>query len=301
MDIILGTTLAISTCSKDGQFNIHYFLKKNEGRFVSYFGDSKWMWPQDPFMVKDILYIPLVVVEPAPEMTGPFKFRITGHKIAMIRNYHRPDPLDWSVEYLDWSAAVPAGVAALATTSVVSGKYVYFYPFSVPSGKSSEHIGNILVRIPADHIRDPAGAMEYYGRDDTWQKGLDPAKAKIVLDVGVAELSVRYHKSRKRWIAIYLSLQNKGDRLLYRDAKKLEGPWSAPKVLIEAIPEVTPADRKYHRDNFCYAGKEHIQFARKGKLMTTYVCNSLNDATGKDTFIRNNLFLYRPIVNKVPY
>ena len=70
---------------------------------------------------------------------------------------------------------------------------------------------------------------------------------------------------------------NKGDRLLYRSAEKLEGPWSEPKVLIAVIPEVNPTDPKYHKNNFCYAGKEHIQFAKEGKLVTTYVCNSLDD------------------------
>ena len=108
MDLVLGTTLAISTCSKEGRFNIRYFLKKKEGRFISSFGDKQWMWPQDPFKVHDRLYIPLVVIESTPEMEGPFKFKITGHKIAMIRNYHCEDPHGWSVEYLDWSAAIPS-------------------------------------------------------------------------------------------------------------------------------------------------------------------------------------------------
>ena len=302
MDLVLGTTLAISTCSKEGRFNIRYFLKKKEGRFISFFGDKQqWMWPQDPFKVHDRLYIPLVVIEPAPERDGPFKFKLTGHKIALIRNYHCRDPHRWSVEYLDWSAAIPSGVAALAATSVVHGKEVYFYPFCVPSESAPGVLGNILVRIPTDRLRDPARAMEYYAKDDTWQKGLDPAKAKIVLDAGVSELSVRYHESQKRWIAVYLSANNKGDRLLYRSAEKLEGPWSDPKILIADIPEVNPTDPKYHKNNFCYAGKEHIQFAKEGKLVTTYVCNSLDDMDKKINFIRNHLFLYRPIVNEVPY
>jgi hypothetical protein len=301
MDLVLGTTLAISTCSKEGQFNIRYFLEKKEGRFVSSFGGKQWVWPQDPFKVQGRLYIPLVVIEPAPDMEGPFKFKITGHKIAMIRNYHGKDPHDWSVEYLDWSAAIPAGIAALAATSVVSGQKVYFYPCCVPSEQAPGVMGNILVRIPTDRLHDPARAMEYYAKDDTWRKGLDPARAKIVLDAGVSELSVRYHESRKRWIAVYLPGHNKGNRLLYRAAERLEGPWSAPKVLIAVIPEVTPTDPKYHQGNFCYAGKEHIQFAKEGKLVTTYVCNSLDDINKRINFIRNNLFLYHPVVNEVPY
>lgn len=301
MDLVLGTTLAISTCGATGEFAIRYFLKKKEGRFVSFFGDPEWMWPQDPFTVDDRLYVPLVVIEADPKIEGPFKFRIAGHRIALIRNHHGRDPGDWSVEYLDWSAAIPPGVAALAATSVVYGKMVYFYPFCVPSEEAPEVLGNILVRIPTDRLHEPETAMEYYAKDDTWRKGLDPAKAKIVLDAGVSELSVRYHERRKRWIAVYLSTDNRGDRMLYRSAERPEGPWSDPKALITAIPEVNPGTPKYHEGNFCYAGKEHIQFAKEEKLVTTYVCNSLDDIQQRVSFIRNHLFLYRPIVNVAPY
>jgi len=301
MDLVLGTTLAVSTCSKEGRFDIRYFLKKKGGRFVSSFGDGQWMWPQDPFKVHDTLYLPLAVIETAPKMKGPFKFKITGHIIAVIRDYHDQNPHRWPVEYLDWSTAIPSGVTSLATTSVVFGKEVYFFPFCTPSEKAPGILGNILVRIPTDRLHDPVGAMTYYAKDGTWQKGLKPAKAKIVFDAGVSELSIRYHESRKRWIAVYLSTKNKGDQLLYRTAKKLEGPWSDAQALIAAVPEVNPADPKYDKNNFCYAGKEHIQFAKEGKLVTTYVCNSLEDTDKRANFIRNHLFLYRPVVNGTPY
>lgn len=301
MDLVLGTTLAISTCTQEGRFDIRYFLRKKDGRFISSFGDGQWVWPQDPFKVHGRLYIPLVIVEPRPAMEGPFKFRITGHKIAVIHDNCGENPYGWPLEYLDWTAAVPEGIAALATTSIVYGKAVYFYPFCVPSRRAPDVFGNILVRIPTDKIHDPAGAMEYYAKDGSWQKGLDPANARIVLEAGVPELSVRYHESRKRWIAVYLSMHEKKARLLCRSAEKLEGPWSEPEVLIGTIPEVNPADPKYDPDNFCYAGKEHIQFAGPDKLVTTYVCNSFADTKGKDSFIRSHLFLYRPVVNRVSY
>ena len=88
---------------------------------------------------------------------------------------------------------------------------------------------------------------------------------------------------------------------MYRSAERLEGPWTGPKVLIPDIPEVNPKDPKYHENNFCYAGKEHIQFAKAEKMVTTYVCNSLDDINKRINFIRNNLFLYHPVVNEVSY
>lgn len=118
----------------------------------------------------------------------------------------------------------------------------------------------------------------------------------IVLAAGVSELSVRYHADEKKWIAVYMSLKNSGDQLLYQTADKPEGPWTKPKALIEKIPEVDPQSRLYDKDTFCYAGKEHIQFARERTIVATYVCNSLEDFQNKTNFIRRNLFLYRPVV-----
>ncbi|MCK9232734.1 MAG: hypothetical protein M0P04_08050, partial [Syntrophales bacterium] len=45
MKVVLGTTLAVSTCSADGQFQIRYWLKKKDGEFVSSFGENEWLWP----------------------------------------------------------------------------------------------------------------------------------------------------------------------------------------------------------------------------------------------------------------
>ncbi|MBP7342656.1 MAG: hypothetical protein KA957_10110, partial [Syntrophaceae bacterium] len=35
MDLVWGTTLAVSTCSENAAFDIRYYLKKKNGRFVS--------------------------------------------------------------------------------------------------------------------------------------------------------------------------------------------------------------------------------------------------------------------------
>jgi hypothetical protein len=107
---------------------------------------------------------------------------------------------------------------------------------------------------------------------------------------------VRYHADDKKWIAIYLSTQNNGNQLLYQTADKPEGPWTAPKALIAPIPEVDPQSPLYDKNTFCYAGKEHIEFARSRSLVVTYVCNSSENFQKQNNFIRRNLFLYRPVV-----
>jgi hypothetical protein len=301
MDVVLGTTLAISTCSDNAEFRIKYYLKKKNSEFISSFGENECLWPQDPFIVNNILYVPLLVVAAAPEEKAPFNFKITGHKMAQVEYDPYTDPHGWNIKYIDLTSAVPKSIIALATTSVVLQDYVYFYPlYSYEKAKIST-TGNILARIRIDKLNFPAGAVEYLNNDGSWDKELNAQFVKIVLDAGVSELSVRYHADDQKWLAVYLSAGNNGRELLYQSANALEGPWSAAKILIAGIPEVDPLNPLYDKNNFCYAGKEHIEFAGRRDLIVTYVCNSAEDFQNKTSFIRKNLFLYRPVVRKVSY
>jgi hypothetical protein len=301
MEVVLGTTLAISTCSENGRFDIRYYLKKRNDKFISSFGEKEWLWPQDPFIVNRTLYIPLLSVEAKPEIEGPFKFKVTGHRIAKVANYEETDPDKWMVHYIDLSSGFPDGIIAFATTSVAYNNHIYFYPLFALINYNSAIYGNILARIHKDKLDDPAKHIEFFTKDETWEKELNPDKIKIVLDAGVSELSVRYHAEDKKWIAVYMSTRNNGDQLLYQVADSPEGPWSKPKVLTGTIPEVDPESREYDKNNFCYAGKEHIEFKRNNNLVVTYVCNSFEDFKNNASFIRKNLFLYRPVVKELAY
>ena len=298
MDVILGNTLAVSTCSTDQKFFIRYFLKKEKGAFVSSFGKDEWLWPQDPFIAENVLYIPLLVIQPLPGEKALFSFKIAGHKIARIKDYSAGDPHTWPVDYLDWTDALASGIEALATTSVVHEGFVYFYPLYRHTGDNLNIYGNILARLSVGHLGNPAHHFEYW-TSDGWQKELKPAKVKLMFPVGVSELSVRYSARDKEWLAVYLSPENKGHQLLYATARNPEGPWRPPSVLIPAIAEVDPGNPLYDQHTFCYAGKEHRQFAQNKTLIVTYVCNSAEDIGNQESFLRKNLFLYRPRVKAV--
>jgi hypothetical protein len=71
--------------------------------------------------------------------------------------------------------AIPPEIAAFATTSVVHDDYVYFYPFYAYSKDAVNVLGNILARIPISKLDNPAGAIEYFTKDGTWQNSLNPA------------------------------------------------------------------------------------------------------------------------------
>lgn len=301
MDVILGTTLAISTCSSDNEFKIQYHLKKKNGKFVSSFGDNEWLWPQDPFMANGVLYIPFIEVTLANREGDVFNFKISGHKFARVKDFSSDNPNTWIFDYIDLATAIQPEISAFAATSVVYENYVYFYPLYNYSKGNVHVLGNILARIPVSMIDKPAGAVDYFTKNGTWENELDPEKVKVVLDASVSELSVRYHPTTKKWIAVYLSVQNKGNKLLYQTADAPEGPWSKPEFSEVNIPEVDPQSPLYDKNNFCYAGKEHIEFSRDKNLVVTYVCNSFEDMEKPDSFIRRNLFLYRPVVREIVY
>jgi hypothetical protein len=160
MEVVLGTTLAISTCTADAEFQIRYYLKKKDGEFISSFGEKEWLWPQDPFMVDYTLYVPLLSIKANPEIEGPFKFEIAGHKLAKIQNFSGSDPDQWIIDYIDLTPGITKSIKSFATTSVVYMGYVYFYPlYSVTEGGLSA-LGNILARVPTDKLDEPGQAID---------------------------------------------------------------------------------------------------------------------------------------------
>jgi len=301
MDVVLGTTMGISTCSTDNQFSIKYYLEHKDGKYVSSFSRDEWLWPQDPFIVNNVLYIPLIAITPTNQEGEVFNFKVSGHKFARVQDFSAADPREWSYDYVDLTSFLAPEISAFAATSVVHNNHVYFYPFYVNMKDNLSIFGNILARIPSDKINHPQGAIEYYTKEGSWEKVLKPENVKIVLDAGVSELSVRYHAADKKWIAVYMTIQNKGNQLFYQTADQPEGPWSKPKALDVKVPEVDPQSPLYDQGNFCYAGKEHIEFSRDKNLVVTYVCNSSEDMQSQNSFLRRNLFLYRPVVRKISY
>lgn len=296
MDVVLGTTLAISTCSSKGQFDIKYYIKKQNGKFLPFFSENEWLWPQDAFIVGGILHIPLLVVEAPTKDHAPFTFKINGHKIAVIKDFTADDPHQWKIDYLDITKSIPPQIIAWATTTAVYDGHLYFYPLF----NTETAVGNILARVDLNVVNKETWNIEYYNDDGSWSKKLEAQRVKIIFDEALSELSVRYRPDESKWTAVYLSTKDKGNKLLYQEAPSLEGPWTEPKVLVKKIPEVDEQSPLYDKSTFCYAGKEHIQFSREKNIVATYVCNSLEEDT-ETSFIRRNLFLYRPVVVNISY
>jgi hypothetical protein len=55
------------------------------------------------------------------------------------------------------------------------------------------------------------------------------------------------------------------------------------------VKELVPSTPGWDKDTFCYAKKEHIEFAQGANLFITYVCNSYQFSK-----LVSNMSLYRP-------
>lgn len=301
MQLLLGTTVATSSCDRTGHFHIHYHLKRKGDTFVSFFDGDRWFWPQAPFMVAGILYLPLLEVAPDPTHPGPFKFRVQGHRLAMIKDMSDPDPTRWPVAYGEFSPPILPNIHALAPAAVVSEGYVYFFPLitqEVSSGKTIP--GNALARMSLENVEKGLFTIEYWTKSGNWERTPSPNHIPIVLPTATSEMSVRYVPAKNEWLALYLAPERNGDRLLSRRAANLAGPWSEPRTLLAPIPEVDPHHSRYDPKVFCYAGKEHPEFSSAHQLVITYVCNAWCNLNDETCPLTTRLDLYRPVVVILP-
>lgn len=266
--VMVHSSIGISTCGPGGQWHLQYYIRKDsQGQPVSFFHPQHpktWYWAMDGFRSGHDLWISLLCVR-ATGKSSVFGFATCGTDLARI---HSPgsDPLHWKITYF---TLVPDGAHAYPSAStVVTGKYVDL--FAMDETKSRPLIAS---RIPLSGLNDPRANLEYLARDGAWRKGFDPANAKAVMSPGITELSIRYHPKLKKWLAVMFEPAGFSRHILLRTAPSPTGPWSKGHI-IYSVPEMNPANPKYDKDTFCYAGKEHPEFEH-GDLVFTYVCNTM--------------------------
>jgi hypothetical protein len=156
-----------------------------------------------------------------------------------------------------------------SASTVIEGDYLYLFTLD-ENGKRPE----ILTRIPVVGLNNPSENLQYLDASGRWQPGLEPAKAKAVMEHGAAEMTVRYHPELKTWIALLVDPDIFSGKVLLRTASSFSGPWIDGQVIYR-IPELQNDAPGYDPDTYCYAGKEHPEFEGKGEIFFTYVCNTL--------------------------
>ena len=265
---MVHNSLGISTC-RNGEWKLDYVIKRDSsGTATSFFApDSKdhWYWAMDGFYAKGDLWVTLLCIRHSskPAQAG-FDFETCGSDLAQVSGLQN-NPQQWKVTV---HPLVPDGVKAYpSATTVVDKSYAYLFA-QYESGTRPL----LATRIPLNKLATPAEHLEYLARDGKWKHGLNPEDAKEVMARGSSELSIRYHKEQKQWVAVMVDPTFFSDKILLRTAPQLTGPWTEGQVLYK-MPEMQPGPSR-DKNVFCYAGKEHPELETGSDIVFSYVCNT---------------------------
>ena len=265
---MVHNSLGISTC-RNGEWKLDYAIKRDSsGTATSFFAPEAkdhWYWALDGFYAKGDLWVTLLCIRhsPKPAQAG-FDFVTCGSDLAQVSGLQN-DPQQWKVTV---HPLVPDGVKAYpSATTVVDKSYAYLFA-QYESGTRPL----LATRIPLNKLATPEKHLEYLAQDGRWKHGLNPEDAKEVMTRGSSELSIRYHKEQKQWVAVMVDPAFFSERILLRTAPQLTGPWTEGQVLYK-MPEMQPGPSR-DKNVFCYAGKEHPELEAGSDVVFSYVCNT---------------------------
>ena len=284
---MIRNSIGISTCEPGKECTMRYYWEgKGTAKARSFFDtgtDEEWLWPMDGYRDGNALYMSAMVLRNR-KGAGPeevFGFEVAGTRWFAIENVLAP-PEQWKMrsEELTGEELLPG------SSTFADGKYVMTYAL-IGDGKDKSYMS--VLRVARGKIAELRSNWEYLGADERWHAGTPKGDAKRVIEQPISEMSVRYHPSIKKWVAISGGLTFPTKHILARTADSATGPWSEPRIIFE-FPEMNPKNPGYDNDTFCAATKEHVEFEHEN-LVITYACNSMS--VGK---VVENMTLYRPQV-----
>jgi len=278
-------SIAVSTCNRANGWQINYYWKnKNRSKPTAFFDTKEeeyWYWPLDGFLYRGRLYVAISKLKNKPN-EEVFSFETVGVYLAVVTNLSTT-PDQWQAEYLrlsEGSALYPG------STIVLDGEFANLFTVeeTTPPEKRSHMI---LSRLSLAKLDRGEVSFEYFAQDKSWKPGIRGTDSAVVIETGHSEMSVRYHAEAKQWVAVsggdFLSNQ-----IMIRTAPALTGPWSEQRAVYE-FPEMSKNNPRRDRDTWCYAVKEHIEFAEANRMLVTYACNSF-----KLEKLFTNTDIYRP-------
>ena len=286
---MVHNSLGISTC-KDGRWHVQYIVKHDaSGNALSYFSprnSAHWYWAMDGFYANGDLWVTLLCIRhPSKPVPAAMDFETCGSDLAQVTHLDR-NPQRWKVTV---RPLVPDGVKAYPSASaVVNDGYAYIFALYEEGTRPL-----LATRIPLEELTKPAASIEYLAGDGTWRPGFDPARAKQVMKQGSSELSIRYHSTLKKWLAVMVDPTLFSDKIMLRTAPSLVGPWTEGEE-IYVMPEMQPGPR-HDKNVFCYAGKEHPELETNSDIALTYVCNTMDVPE-----LATHLDIYHPQVVRLP-
>lgn len=282
---MVRNSVGITECDGRHPCTVKYFWKDPQAAkprsFFDTGKDDLWYWPMDVVLDNGVLYVALSRVRNLPNAKpdDAFGFEVAGTSLATVTNPLDP-PEKWNVTYQPLTNSnVWPGV-----TIVPDGDYIYFFT-AINQGKEPSFMA--LLRVARDKVGHPNRSWEYWAKDKQWHPGFKKDDAFCLIDPAASEMTVRFHPDIKKWVAVSSGPEFPTHRIVVRKADALTGPWSAPET-VYTIPEMKAGTPGFDKDTFCYAGKEHIEFAADAKLLVTYACNSFDFRK-----MLNNMDIYR--------
>lgn len=288
----IGNSVARSACT-DGNWAIDYFWKTRDGIPAAVFtpdSSAYRYWPLSSFRHQDRLYVFVVRVETL-DGNDALSFRTTGVDLARIDNPLAP-ARDWRIEigrFYEGTDLIP-GVANARDGSHL---LVYTTLEGERFKQSGDHHAVILARLPLAQIDAAAPPVETLRHDGVWIDGLTSANSRRVMASGATEMSLRFHPGGNKWIAIMPADEPFVPYGIVKQAPHPAGPWHDGQKII-GYAEQEEAHAQGDTNVFCYAAKEHGQFARAAQeLLITYVCNTIDDG------VLERMDLYAPAAGRV--
>lgn len=291
--VMVRNSIGISSCNAGSACTMQYFWQNpytvKPRSFFDTSTDDLWYWPMDGYIDGKTLYVALMAVrnKPGAKPDDAFGFEIAGAKLATIQDVQSL-PEKWQVSIQDLTdSRLWAGVSMIR-----DGSYVIWY---TQVSKGEGHGYMIAMRVPREKMANPATGWEYLRKDNHWAAGLAGEDAMHIIDQPISEMSVRYHPSIHKWLALSTGPEFPSPRVVVRSADSPVGPWSAPQTVYE-FPEMKRDNPGYDKDTFCYAVKEHVEFTDTN-IALTYACNSMVVAK---TIANMNIYRPRPVVLNLP-
>lgn len=285
--VMVRNSIGISVCKAGAACTMQYFWQKPYTPQARSFFDTGthdlWYWPMDGFLDGKRLVVPLMAVRNKSGATSKdvFGFEVIGTKLAIVDNAEI-SPEKWRISFQDLTdGRLWAGVSLIPQND-----YVLWY---TRLSENESHGYMTVMRVPRDKMTNPAGSWEYFRKDGQWASGLAGDDAKHVVDQPISEMSVRYHPSIHKWLALSIGPEFPSPRVVVRTADSPVGPWSEPRTIYE-FPEMKRDTPGYDKDTFCYAVKEHIEFTDT-QIAMTYACNSMEISK-----VIADMNIYRPRV-----
>ena len=287
---MVANTLAIQTCSTNGESEVHYYWNKmfsdNPEPFFKSFTNRYKYWVVDAFTSNSHLYAILSKIGPkvGADPGDIFNFSGLGFTLAKISNPHDA-PHDWKIELFPLPEFKDSTME-IRCHAKLDG-YIYFFV-------SRNDTSQFVVRKQIDFIDNLEQPFEYYSLNKKWKQGII-LNDMFEITKGFRCNSVNFHPEIKQWVMIS-DIRFKDNKIKMRTAPALTGPWS-DEIVIHEISEVTPGNSLYSKSNFCYLAREHIQYydSKNHVMLLTYDINNTNYFE-----ILSNPKIYTPKVITVP-